>query len=147
MISTCLSTLFTLLMPEQMRRTLPYLVALFLVTWEVVKGMIVKNSGKIISICSMLSEMGRPTIAPYTASKGGVKMLTKAMAVKWGKYNIQTNGLGPGYLKTEINRALYEDFKFDTWLWGRTPASSWGDPDELIGPIVFLSSQSSDFIN
>jgi gluconate 5-dehydrogenase len=134
-------------MPEQMRKTLSYLVALFLVIWEVVKGMIAKNSGKIISICSMLSEMGRPTIAPYTASKGGVKMLTKAMAVRWGKYNIQTNGLGPGYLKTGINRVLYEDSKFDTWLRGRTPAGWWGDTDELIGPIVFLSSQASDFIN
>jgi len=123
------------------------LTALFLVSREAVKGMIGRRSGKIINICSMLSEMGRPTIAPYTASKGGVKMLTKAMAVEWGKYNIQANGLGPGYLKTEMNRALYEDPKFDTWLKGRTPAGRWGEPEELIGPIVFLSSKASDFIN
>ena len=74
-------------------------------------------------------------------------MLTKAMAVEWGKYNIQANGLGPGYLKTEMNRTLYEDSKFDTWLRGRTPAGRWGEPEELVGPIVFLSSKASDFIN
>lgn len=123
------------------------LTALFLVTREVVKGMIARRSGKIINICSMLSEMGRPTIAPYTASKGGVKMLTKAMAVEWGKYNIQVNGLGPGYLRTEMNRALFEDPKFDAWLCGRTPAGRWGEPEELIGPVVFLASRASDFVN
>lgn len=123
------------------------LTALFLVTREVVKGMMNRRSGKIINICSMLCEMGRPTIAPYTASKGGVKMLTKAMAVEWGKYNIQANGLGPGYLKTEMNRALFEDPKFDSWLRGRTPAGRWGEPEELIGAVVFLSSRASDFVN
>lgn len=123
------------------------LTALFLVTREVVKTMIARRSGKIINICSMLSEMGRPTIAPYTASKGGVKMLTKAMAVEWGKYNIQVNGLGPGYLRTEMNRALFEDPKFDAWLRSRTPAGRWGELEELIGPIVFLSSRASDFVS
>jgi len=123
------------------------LTALFLVTREVVKGMMSRRSGKIINICSMLCEMGRPSIAPYTASKGGVKMLTKAMAVEWGKHNIQANGLGPGYLKTEMNRALFEDPKFDTWLRGRTPAGRWGEPEELTGAAVFLSSKASDFVN
>ena len=123
------------------------LTALFLVTREVVKGMIARSSGKIINICSMLSEMGRPTIAPYTASKGGVKMLTKAMAVEWGKHNIQANGLGPGYLKTEMNRPLFEDPKFDSWLRGRTPAGRWGEPEELFGAAIFLSSRASDFVN
>jgi gluconate 5-dehydrogenase len=123
------------------------LTALFLVTREVVKGMIDRKSGKIINICSMTSEMGRPTIAPYTASKGGVKMLTKAMAVDWGKYNIQANGLGPGYLKTEMNRALYEDPKFDAWIRGRTPAGRWGEPEELVGAAVFLATKASDFVN
>ncbi len=74
-------------------------------------------------------------------------MLTKAMAVEWGKHNIQANGLGPGYLKTEMNRALFEDPKFDGWLRGRTPAGRWGEPEELVGAAVFLSSRASDFVN
>jgi len=123
------------------------LTGIFLVTREVIKGMINHKSGKIINVCSLMSEVGRPTIAPYAASKGGVKMLTKAMAVEWGKYNIQVNGIGPGYFLTEMTRPLAEDPKFDAWIRSRTPAGRWGDPSELIGTVVFLASRASDFIN
>lgn len=123
------------------------LTGVFLITRQVVQGMITRKAGKIINICSLMSEMGRPTIGPYTAAKGGVKMLTKAMAVDWGKYNIQANGIGPGYFATEMNRPLKEDPKFDAWLCARTPAGRWGNPAELIGAGVFLASRASDFVN
>jgi gluconate 5-dehydrogenase len=123
------------------------LTGIFLTTKQVVQGMIARRSGKIINICSLQSEVGRPTIGPYTASKGGVKMLTKAMAVEWGKYNIQVNGIGPGYFITEMTRPLAEDPKFDAWLHSRTPAGRWGDPSELVGTTVYLASQASDFVN
>ena len=123
------------------------LTAVFLLTREVVQGMIARRAGKIINICSLMCEAGRPTVAAYTAAKGGVKMLTKAMTVEWAKHNIQANGLGPGYFATEMNRALYEDPKFDAWIKGRTPAGRWGDPSELVGTAVFLASRASDFVN
>src|SRR5574341_108418 len=123
------------------------LTGLFLVTKAVVQGMIARRSGKIINICSLMCEMGRPTIGAYTAAKGGVKMLTKAMAVEWGKHNIQVNGIGPGYFTTEMNRPLYEDPKFDAWIRSRTPAGRWGEPSELVGAVVFLASHASDFVN
>lgn len=123
------------------------LTSVFLVTKHVVKGMIERRSGKIINICSMQSELGRPTIAPYAASKGGVKMLTKSMATEWGKHNIQANGIGPGYFITEMTRPLVEDEKFNSWLCSRTPADRWGDPKELRGPAVFLASEASDYVN
>lgn len=123
------------------------LTGAFLTSQQVVKGMIRKRSGKIINICSLQSELGRETIAPYTAAKGGLKMLTKAMTVEWAKYNIQINGIGPGYFITEMTRALSENKEFDSWIRGRTPANRWGDPEELIGSIVFLASSASDFIN
>lgn len=121
--------------------------SVFLVSKAFVKPMIERRAGKIINICSLLSEVGRPTIAPYTASKGGVKMLTKAMATEWGKHNIQTNGIGPGYFLTEMTKTLAEDEKFDSWIKGRTPAARWGLPEELKGTAVFLSSAASDFVN
>jgi len=123
------------------------LTAVFLLTREVVQGMIARRAGKIINICSLMCEMGRPTVGAYTAAKGGVKMLTKAMTVEWAKHNIQANGVGPGYFATEMNRALYEDPKFDAWIKGRTPAGRWGDPSELVGTAVFLASRASDFVN
>ncbi len=123
------------------------LTGLFLVTRQVVQGMIARKAGKIINICSLMCEMGRPTVGAYTAAKGGVKMLTKAMTVEWGKYNIQVNGIGPGYFTTEMNRPLYEDPKFDAWIRGRTPMGRWGDPSELVGAAVFLSSRASDFVS
>lgn len=123
------------------------LTGVFLVSKCVALGMIKRRAGKIINICSMQSEMSRPSIAPYAASKGGLKMLTRGMATDWGKYNIQTNGLGPGYFKTDITKPLYEDPEFDAWLCGRTPANRWGELEELTGAALFLSSKASDFVN
>ncbi len=123
------------------------LTGLFLITRQVVRGMIARKSGKIINICSLMCEMGRPTVGAYTAAKGGVKMLTKAMALEWAKHNIQVNGIGPGYFATEMNRPLKEDPKFDSWIRSRTPAGRWGDPSELVGTAVFLASSASDFVN
>ena len=123
------------------------LTSVFLVSKAIVPTMIRRNGGKIINICSVQSELARPTIAPYTASKGGVKMLTKGMATDWGKYNIQVNGLAPGYIRTLLTKPLYEDEKFDTWLRSRTPANRWGEPEELIGAAIFLASKASDYVN
>jgi gluconate 5-dehydrogenase len=123
------------------------LTAVFLVSKAVVPMMIERGGGKIINICSVQSELARPTIAPYTASKGGVKMLTKGMATDWGKFNIQVNGLAPGYFRTLLTKPLYEDKKFDTWLRSRTPANRWGNPEELVGAAIFLASKASDYVN
>lgn len=122
------------------------LTGLFLVSQSVGRRMIERRRGKIINLCSLLSEAGRPTIAPYTAAKGGVKMLTKSLAVEWAQFNVQVNGLGPGYFTTEMNRALMEDAKFKAWLNARTPAGRWGRPEELVGAAVFLSSEASSFV-
>ena len=123
------------------------LTGLFLVTQQVVQGMIARKSGKIINICSLMCEASRPTVGAYTAAKGGVKQLTKSMAVEWAKHNIQSNGIGPGYILTEMNRPLIEDQKFDAWVRARTPAGRWADPTELVGTAVFLASRASDFVN
>lgn len=122
------------------------LTAVFFISKRVVKGMIGRKSGKIINICSLMSEISRPTIASYTASKGGVKMLTKAMAVEWAKYNIQVNGIGPGFIVTEMSKALLEDQKFDAMVRSRTPAGRWGEPSDLAGAAIFLASRAADFI-
>ena len=121
--------------------------SVFFVGQAVARGMIARKRGRIINICSVQSELGRPNIAPYTASKGAVKMLTKGMAIDWGKHGIRVNGLGPGYFRTELNKALVEDEKFSTWLCGRTPLGRWGEVEELVGAAVFLSSEASSFIN
>lgn len=123
------------------------LTGTFIVSKAVSKYMIKREGGKIINICSVQSELARPSIAPYTASKGGLRNLTRGMATDWGKYNIQVNGIAPGYFKTEMTKALYEDEKFDTWLRSRTPANRWGDPEELIGALIFLSSIASNYVN
>ncbi len=109
--------------------------------------MLKRKAGKIINICSMQSELGRPTIVPYTVSKGGIKMLTKALATEWGGHNIQVNGIGPGYFETELTKPLKDDPEFDKWLCARTPANRWGQPKELIGAAVFLASEASDYVN
>ncbi|HSV34181.1 MAG TPA: SDR family oxidoreductase [Ramlibacter sp.] len=119
----------------------------FLVGQAVARKMIPRERGKIINICSVQSELGRPGIAPYMASKGGLKMLTKGMAVDWGPYGIQVNGIGPGYFKTELNAALVADEKFSSWLTGRTPSRRWGEVAELGGAAVFLASDASSFVN
>lgn len=123
------------------------LTSCFLVAREVVGGMIERRSGKIINICSLMSDLGRPTTGPYTASKGGLKMLTKAMCADWARYNIQINGIAPGYFITEMTQKLADDSEFDAWVKKRTPAGRWGDPAELVGAAVFLSSESSSFVN
>lgn len=109
--------------------------------------MVKRQAGKIINIGSMQSELGRDTITPYAASKGAVKMLTRGMCVELARYNIQVNGIAPGYFKTELTRPLVENKEFSDWLCKRTPAARWGNPEELIGAAVFLSSKASDFVN
>lgn len=123
------------------------LSGVFLVSKRVVQSMLDRKRGKIINICSLQSELARPTIAPYAASKGGVKMLTRAMACEWAKENIQVNGIGPGYFITDMTKTLALDETFDTWIRGRTPAGRWGDPKELVGAAIFFSSPASDFVN
>jgi gluconate 5-dehydrogenase len=121
--------------------------SVFVVGQAVARHMISRRRGKIINICSVQSELGRPNIAPYTASKGAVKMLTKGMAIDWGQYGIQVNGLGPGYFKTELTEALVKDEQFTQWLIGRTPSRRWGDVEDLVGAAVFLASDASNFVN
>lgn len=121
--------------------------SVFLVGQAVARKMIPRQRGKIINICSVQSELGRPNIAPYMASKGAVKMLTKGMAIDWGPHGIQVNGLGPGYFKTELNEKLVADEQFSSWLTGRTPSRRWGDVAELGGAAVFLASAASSFVN
>jgi gluconate 5-dehydrogenase len=120
--------------------------SVFLVSQAVVRHMIPRGRGSIVNICSVQSELGRPGIAPYTASKGAVKMLTKGMAIDWGKHGIRVNGLGPGYFKTPLNAALVADEKFSTWLTTRTPLGRWGEVDELVGAAVFLASDAASFV-
>ena len=122
------------------------LTGAFLTSQQVVRGMIKRNSGKIINICSLMSEIGRDAIAAYSASKGGLKMLTKSMAVEWVKYNIQVNGIGPGYFITDMTRELLENKEFNQWIINRKPAKRWGNPEELMGSLIFLSSHASDFV-
>ena len=119
----------------------------FLVGKAVAKGMIARKAGKIINICSVQSELGRPSIAPYTATKGAIKMLTKGMCADWAKHGIQVNAIGPGYFKTPLNQALVDNPEFSSWLEKRTPAGRWGNVDELIGAAVFLASPASSFVN
>ncbi|MEB0114591.1 SDR family NAD(P)-dependent oxidoreductase [Variovorax sp. RTB1] len=121
--------------------------SVFLVGQAVARHMIGRKRGKIVNVCSVQSELGRPGIAPYTASKGAVKMLTKGMAIDWGQHGIQVNGLGPGYFKTELNEALVKNEDFSKWLIGRTPSRRWGDVEDLVGAAVFLSSAASNFVN
>lgn len=119
----------------------------FIVSKSVVKGMIKRKRGKIINTCSLMSEVGRKTIGAYTASKGGLKMLTRAMTVDWAEYNIQVNGIGPGYFLTDMTQPLADDESFDGWIKSRTPAKRWGKPDELAGTIIYLASDASNFVN
>ncbi|MBS1178058.1 MAG: gluconate 5-dehydrogenase [Proteobacteria bacterium] len=130
---------------QQLMRT--NLDSVFIVGQAVARHMIPRRRGKIINICSVQSELGRPGIAPYTASKGAVKMLTKGMAIDWGPHGLQVNGLGPGYFKTELNQALVDNPEFSAWLIGRTPSRRWGDVEDLVGAAVFLASDASRFVN
>ena len=119
----------------------------FIVGKAVAKGMIARKHGKIINIASVQSELGRPGIAPYTATKGAIKMLTKGMCADWARHGIQVNAIGPGYFRTPLNQALADNPEFSAWLEKRTPAGRWGTVDELIGAAVFLASPASSFVN
>ena len=124
------------------------LVSPFIVSKAVVKGMIQRKSGKIINICSMMSELGRNTVGAYAAAKGGLKMLTQNMCVEWAPHNIQVNGIGPGYFATEQTKPIRVDgHPFNEFIVNRTPAGVWGDPNDLQGAAVFLSAKASDFVN
>jgi gluconate 5-dehydrogenase len=120
----------------------------FIVSKAVAPGMIKKGHGKIINICSMMSELGRETVAAYAAAKGGLKMLTKNFASEWGEFNIQCNGIGPGYIATPQTAPLRtEGHPFNNFIIAKTPAARWGTPEDLMGPAVFLASEASDFVN
>jgi len=124
------------------------LTSAFLVGREAAKRMIARGQGgKIVNIGSLTSDVARATIAPYTAAKGGIKMLTRSMAAEWAKFGIQANAIGPGYIVTEMNKALTDDPAFDAWVRGRTPSGRWGLPEDLIGAAVFLASAASAYVN
>ncbi|MCP4791454.1 MAG: SDR family oxidoreductase [Gammaproteobacteria bacterium] len=121
--------------------------SVFFVGQAVAKHMLKRGAGKILNICSVQTALARPSIAPYTASKGAVANLTKGMATDWAKHGLQVNGLAPGYFKTELTSALVSDKEFTAWLSARTPAGRWGDVSELMGAGIFLCSEASSFIN
>jgi gluconate 5-dehydrogenase len=121
--------------------------SVFFVGQAVAQHMITRKKGRIINICSVQSELGRPGISPYMATKGALKMLTKGMAIDWGPLGLNVNGIGPGYFKTELNEKLVNDTTFSAWLTNRTPSRRWGDVEELAGAGVFLSSDASTFVN
>jgi gluconate 5-dehydrogenase len=123
------------------------LTSAFLVGRAVARGMVERGRGKIINVCSLQAELARPGIAPYAASKGGLKMLTQGMCADWGPAGVQVNAIGPGYFDTELTRELVADEEFDAWVRRRTPAARWGRPDELVGALLFLASPASDFVN
>ena len=135
--------------PEETWRELmrANLDSVFYVSQPVAKRMIARKRGAIINIGSVQSELARFNIAPYTASKGGVKMLTKGMATDWGRHGLRVNAIAPGYFRTELNKALVEDETFSAWLAQRTPMGRWGDVGELVGAVVFLASDASSFVN
>jgi gluconate 5-dehydrogenase len=123
------------------------LTSAFLVTRALIGAMLRRGAGKIINICSLNSEISRPTIGNYAAAKGGLKMLTRAMAVEWAGRGIQANAIAPGYMRTDMTNVLTVDPEWDRYIRARTPAGRWGEPRELIGAAVFLASPASDFMN
>jgi gluconate 5-dehydrogenase len=129
------------------------LIAPFIIAKAVIPGMMAKGGGKIINICSMMSELGRETVSAYASSKGGLKMLTRNMCAEYGPFNIQCNGIGPGYIATPQTAPLREkqpdgsQHPFDRFILSKTPANRWGNPDDLVGAAVFLASAASDFVN
>jgi gluconate 5-dehydrogenase len=123
------------------------LTSAFVVGREAGRRMVARGRGKVINIGSLTSELARATVAPYTVAKGGIKMLTQAMAAEWAAHGVQANAIGPGYMLTDMNQALIDNPAFDAWVKGRTPAKRWGKPEELVGVAVFLASSASDYVN
>ena len=123
------------------------LTSAFVIGREAAKRMIPRGRGKVINIGSLTSALARATIAPYTVAKGGIKMLTQAMAAEWAASGIQANAIGPGYMLTDMNEALIANEQFNAWVVGRTPSRRWGKPEELVGTVVFLASSASDYVN
>ena len=124
------------------------LTAAFLVGREAARRMVARgHGGKIINIGSLTSESARATIAPYTVAKGGIKLLSKAMAAEWAQHDIQANSIGPGYILTDMNQALVDNPAFDAWVKASNPAQRWGQPEELVGTAVYLASAASNYVN
>lgn len=123
------------------------LTSAFVIGREAAKRMAERGSGKIINIGSLTSELARATVAPYTVAKGGIKMLTKAMAAEWGEKGIQANAIGPGYMVTDMNEALINNPEFDKWVKARTPMRRWGLPEELAGTAIYLASNASNYVS
>jgi gluconate 5-dehydrogenase len=123
------------------------LTSAFLVGREVARGMIARRRGKIVNIASVQTDLARPTIAAYTAAKGGLRNLTRAMTAEWAEHGLQINALAPGYIHTEMTQKLVDDEEFNAWILGRTPAHRWGTTADLVGPAVWLASSGSDFVN
>ena len=134
---------------EEFRQVLDVdLTGPFIMSKAVAKGMVDRGGGKIINMCSMMSELGRNTVSAYAAAKGGLKMLTKSMATEWARFNIQANGIGPGYFATSQTAPIRVDgHPFNDFIISRTPAARWGDPEDLAGTAIFLASKASDFVN
>jgi gluconate 5-dehydrogenase len=134
--------------PDEWRQLLDVnLTSAFLVARAVAPGMIEQRRGKIVNVCSLMSELARPTTGAYATTKGALKMLTRSMCAEWARFGVQANAIAPGYIRTDLNEALQSDAEFDTWLRARVPAGRWGDPVELGGAVVFLASPASDFVN
>lgn len=134
--------------PDEWRHMLDVnLTSAFLVSRAVAPGMIERGHGKIVNVCSVMSELARPTTGAYAATKGALKMLTRSMCAEWARHGIQANGIAPGYVRTDLNTTLQADAEFDAWLRARVPAGRWGEPNELGGAVVFLASSASDFVN
>ncbi|MET0978572.1 MAG: SDR family oxidoreductase [Paeniglutamicibacter terrestris] len=123
------------------------LTSAFLVGREAAKGMLKRGEGKIINICSVQTDLARPTISAYTAAKGGLRNLTRAMTAEWAGSGLQINGIAPGYIHTEMTQNLVDDEKFNSWILGRTPAGRWGSVEDLAGPAIWLASDGSNYIN
>ncbi|ACL38215.1 short-chain dehydrogenase/reductase SDR [Pseudarthrobacter chlorophenolicus A6] len=123
------------------------LTSAFLVGRAAARAMVPRGRGKIINICSVQADLARPTIAPYVAAKGGLRNLTRAMTAEWASSGLQINAIAPGYIHTEMTQNLVDDEQFNSWILGRTPARRWGTPQDLAGPVVWLASDGSGFVN
>ncbi|MDQ8199753.1 SDR family oxidoreductase [Pelagicoccus enzymogenes] len=123
------------------------LTGAFMVAQAVARGMLERGAGRIVNVCSLMSEGTRPNTANYTAAKGGLKSLTQSMAVEWGPRGVRANGIGPGYILSDLTRHLAEQAEFDAWVKRRTPVGRWGTPEDLVGAAVFLASPASEFVN